>query len=203
MKNETSNRRNSTNSVFSPMPVLDSVVDQYRDKIESNWKRTVRKLLLPYIKWTFDLAEVGEGFQWGKNLSIRRAKFGKFSSIGPHGEFSGQVIVGDMTMISSHCRVIGQDHIYSDCGVPTRVNFPTASRPITVIEADVWIGAGVTIMEGVKIGRGSVVAAAAVVTRDVPAYSIVAGVPARKVKNRFSKENCISHDIALYGTSIL
>ena len=55
------------------------------------------------------------------------------------------------------------------------------AKPIT-IEDDVWIGAGVQVCPGVTIGRGAVIAAGAVVTKDVPAYTLAAGVPAKVVK---------------------
>ncbi len=54
-----------------------------------------------------------------------------------------------------------------------------------VIENDVWIGANATILKGVTIGTGSVICAGAVVTKDVPPYSIVGGVPAKLIKKRF------------------
>lgn len=56
------------------------------------------------------------------------------------------------------------------------------------LEDDVWIGYGATILDGVTLGRGSVVAAGAVVTKDVPPYAVVAGVPAKVIKYRFDKE---------------
>ncbi|MEP7277990.1 MAG: DapH/DapD/GlmU-related protein, partial [Bacteroidota bacterium] len=59
---------------------------------------------------------------------------------------------------------------------------------LTVIEDDVWIGYGSTILSGVKIGRGSIIAAGSLVTKDVLPYSIYAGVPAKKIKNRFDNE---------------
>lgn len=64
---------------------------------------------------------------------------------------------------------------------------PVPGKPVT-IGHDVWIGFGATIMSGVTIGNGAVVAARSVVSRDVPAYGIVAGNPARLVRKRFSEE---------------
>lgn len=57
-----------------------------------------------------------------------------------------------------------------------------------IIGNDVWLGSGCTIMSGVKIGDGAIVSARAVVTKDIPAYSIAAGNPARIVKKRFTDE---------------
>lgn len=57
----------------------------------------------------------------------------------------------------------------------------------TTIENDVWIGANVIVMDGVKIGNGAVIAAGAVVTKDVPSYAVVAGVPAKLIKYRFEE----------------
>lgn len=61
-------------------------------------------------------------------------------------------------------------------------------KPSPVIEDDVWIGSNVVILPGVTIHRGSVIAAGAVVTKDVPPYSIVGGIPAKLVKYRFDEE---------------
>ena len=63
-----------------------------------------------------------------------------------------------------------------------------------VIEDGCWVGANVTILKGVTIGRGSVVAAGAVVTRSCPPYSIVGGVPARVIKPRFTAEEIAKHE---------
>ena len=56
-----------------------------------------------------------------------------------------------------------------------------------VIEDDVWVGANVTILKGVTIGHGSVVAAGAVVTKSCPPYSIIGGVPAKVLRKRFEE----------------
>lgn len=63
-----------------------------------------------------------------------------------------------------------------------------------VIEDDVWCGANVTILKGVTIGHGSVVAAGAVVTKFFPPYSIIGGVPAKLIKMRFTEEEIVEHE---------
>jgi acetyltransferase-like isoleucine patch superfamily enzyme len=73
---------------------------------------------------------------------------------------------------------------------------PEDDQPI-VIEDDVWIGYRAIVLKGVTVGRGSVVGAGSVVTRDVPRYAIVAGVPARKVGVRFSEDEIREHERVL------
>lgn len=67
-----------------------------------------------------------------------------------------------------------------------------------IIEDDIWIGANVTILMGVLIGRGSVVAAGAVVNKSCPPYSIIGGVPAKVLKFRFTVDEIIEHERKLY-----
>ena len=59
-----------------------------------------------------------------------------------------------------------------------------------MVEDDAWIGYGATVLSGVRIGQGAVVAAGALVTKDVPAYAVVGGVPAKVIKYRFPEEIC-------------
>ena len=73
---------------------------------------------------------------------------------------------------------------------------PENDAPV-VIEDDVWCGANVTILKGVTIGRGSVIAAGAVVTKSVPPYSIAGGVPAKVLKARFTPEEIVEHENSL------
>ena len=69
------------------------------------------------------------------------------------------------------------------------------------IENDVWCGAHVTILKGVTIGRGCVVAAGAIVNKSFPPYSIIGGVPARVLKYRFTKDQILEHERILYKES--
>ena len=77
--------------------------------------------------------------------------------------------------------------------VTVQEKLPENDQPV-VIEDDVWCGANVTILKGVTIGRGSVIAAGAVVTKSFPPYSIIGGVPARLLKKRFSETEIREHE---------
>lgn len=70
------------------------------------------------------------------------------------------------------------------------------------IDSDTWIGTNVTILNGVHISRGCIIAAGAVVTKDVPPYAIVGGVPAKVLKFRFNVEQIIAHEKVLYPENI-
>ena len=95
---------------------------------------------------------------------------------------NGGVRIGSNVMIAAQSMIIPSNHNFKSLDTPMCAQGVT-SIGIT-IEDDVWIGAGAKILDGVKVGKGSVIAAGAVVTSDVIAYSIVAGVPARIIGSR-------------------
>lgn len=107
-----------------------------------------------------------------------RSGIGDFCSIFGQGGLE----IGDDVMLASGVRILTAEHVTDRRDVPIRVQGETRAR--TVIEDDVWIGANAVVLAGVRIGRGAVVAAGAVVTRDVESYAVVAGVPARVLKQR-------------------
>lgn len=97
------------------------------------------------------------------------------------------MFIGNSVSISHRCNIISGGH---DVNSPT---FEGDHQPI-VIGDYVWIGVGATILKGVTIGKGAVVAAGAVVTKDVPDYAIVGGIPAKIIgeRNHDLKYQCIS-----------
>lgn len=117
-----------------------------------------------------------------RELPHAHIRIGRDCLIGEFNVLRGQggIQVGDRVYTSPFVQLTAVNHVFAD---PKR---PFVEQGITaqgiVVEDDVWIGAGAIITDGVRIGRGAVVAAGAVVTEDVPAHTVVAGVPARVVK---------------------
>lgn len=98
--------------------------------------------------------------------------------------FSGYdgIVIKNNVRIGTHSTFITSDHIYDDIETPIYKQ-GLISAPI-ILEDDVWIGANVTVLKGVKIGRGAIIAAGAVVNTNVPEYTIFGGIPARLLKTR-------------------
>jgi len=107
--------------------------------------------------------------------------FGKHCSINSGAILDGRggITIGDCVMIGPHSYIASSSHTYDNTSIPmtSRGHF---MKPVT-IKNDVWIGANTTILGGVTIGKGVIVGAGAVVTKDVPDYTIVGGVPAKEI----------------------
>lgn len=104
--------------------------------------------------------------------------------------------IGKKVVFGPNPTIITGDHRIDVIGkyiIDNTEKLPENDAPV-VIEDDVWCGANVTILKGVTIGRGSVIAAGAVVTKDIPRYSIAGGVPAKVIKMRFSPEEIEKHE---------
>ena len=101
------------------------------------------------------------------------------------GSKQSPIRIGNDVRIAGHCMMVSANHRFDDPDQPIRTQ-GMKYAPI-VIEDDVWVASRVNIMAGVTVGRGSILAAGAVVTKDVPPYSIMAGVPARCIGVRGEK----------------
>ncbi|WP_313023491.1 glycosyltransferase [Mobilicoccus sp.] len=118
--------------------------------------------------------------------------------VGPGCVVPAGVRIGRYTMFAAEVAIVGDDHVVDTVGVPMQFAGRPPSRP-TTIGRDAWLGRGVTVMTGVDVGEGAVVAAGAVVTKDVPPYEIWGGVPARKIRDRFTGEDRERHAAMLAG----
>jgi acetyltransferase-like isoleucine patch superfamily enzyme len=137
-------------------------------------------------------------------LSYGNIEAGDDVSIGSGALFlasKSKIIIGNKVMFGPNVTVIGGNHNTSIVG---RFMYDvTEKRPEddqdVVIADDVWVGSGAIILKGVFVGRGSIIAAGAVVTRDVPPYTVAGGTPARTISTRFNDlETMISHERTLY-----
>lgn len=121
------------------------------------------------------LGEPGEGLKVGDHSNI-----GPYSFIG----CSGFIEIGNRVLMGPRVNLMAENHEFSRTDISMKDQ--GVRREFIRIEDDVWLGVGSTILAGVTVGRGSIVAAGAVVTKDVPPFSVVGGVPAHILKQRDS-----------------
>jgi acetyltransferase-like isoleucine patch superfamily enzyme len=127
--------------------------------------------------------EYGGSITIGSNCSIN--SFCHFSG-------NGGIRIGDNVLIATQCVLISANHSFDDITKP--ISSQGETRAPIIIENDCWLGAGVKVLMGVRIGKGSVIGAGSVVTHDVPPYSVVVGVPGRIIKCRVS-ENSVNGNL--------
>lgn len=122
--------------------------------------------------------------------------------IGDHVGISGaaifsaeSIVIGNHVLIGANASIYDTDFHPIDAE-SRRLNKPAKTSPI-VIEDDVWIGASATILKGVRIGNGSVIAAGSIVTRDIPPNVLAAGVPARVIRVLMHEDKpCVSNNLS-------
>lgn len=138
------------------------------------------------------------------DFTYRNVTIGNDVYIGPHALFlctESQIFIGNKVLFGPHVTIIGGDHRITDVGrfiYDVLDKHPEDDQDVH-IEDDVWIGTNTTLLKGVTVGRGAVVAAGALVTKDVPPYAIVGGVPAKVLKYRFTPEQIQEHERQLYA----
>lgn len=109
---------------------------------------------------------------------------GEHSSIGPYGYIgcSGKITIGKNVMFGPKCSLFAENHNFSD--TETSIKSQGVNQKGITVEDDCWIGSNVTILDGVTIGRGSVIGAGTLVTKDVPAGSVVIDKREKKIRVR-------------------
>ncbi|MFZ0533101.1 MAG: acyltransferase [Anaerolineales bacterium] len=141
----------------------------------------------PRDDFTYDTIEVGNDVSIGNGASFMASE--------------SNIIIGNKVLFGPNVTVIGGNHNTSVVGqFMYDVHEKRPEDDLDVIfEDDIWVGSCAVILKGVRVGRGSIVAAGAVVNKDVLPYSIVGGVPAKRISIRFgNKEMIMSHEAKLY-----
>ncbi|MCH5312687.1 MAG: acyltransferase [Prevotella sp.] len=140
---------------------------------------SVRMDTPPYRRFTIGRESVIESFSCINN-AVGDVVIGDKTRIGLHCTIIGPVTIGNNVNLAQGIVVTALNHNFTDC--TKRIDEQGISTKEVTIGNDVWIGANATILPGVTIGRHCVVAAGSVVTKDVPDYTVVGGVPARVMK---------------------
>lgn len=138
----------------------------------------------------------GKFLKIGKNTTIHEGAYirlyGGFINIGDNCSINpycviyghGGLEIGNNVRIAAHCTIIPSNHIFDDINIPITEQ---GEKMLGIkIMNDVWIGTGVRILDGVTIGHGAVIGAGSVVTKSIPDYSVVVGVPAKIIKKRYT-----------------
>ena len=128
----------------------------------------------------------------GKNVNVERKAYfqngfnieiGDNSGIGVNANISNDTIIGDNVLMGQDVAIFSNTHNYEKKDFIIQEQGYETSKPV-IIENDVWIGARVIILGGVRIQTGAVIGAGSVVTKDVESYTVVTGIPARVIKYR-------------------
>jgi len=124
--------------------------------------------------------KIEHGCDFGSGLGVH---LGNNSSIGINAWLTAYVRIGNDVLMARDVIILTANHRFDDISMPIHAQGTEDYKPV-VIEDDVWIGCRAIILPGVTIGKGSIIGAGAVVTKDVPPYSIVGGNPARVIRSR-------------------
>lgn len=165
----------------------------------STVSRMIRRARITWLmKTRFKMLAAGKKFYTDHTTYMRphSVRVADYVFVGPCCSLSSQVEIGNFTMLAAKVSIVGGDHRFDEPGVPSRMSGSEINQ-LVVIHDDVWIGHRVTIMHGVTIGEGAIVAAGSVVVKDVPPYTIVAGVPATRIRDRFKSAEDVERHKAM------
>ncbi len=160
------------------------------DKIEIGSESFIGRSVSIVIRELSSRVLIGQRVQLEKGVIINPAgedcciEIGEHTYIGPYTCMSGpgNIKIGKRCLIAAHSGIVANNHIFSD---PIEmIELQGITRQGVVIEDNCWLGYGVKVLDGVTIGEGSVIGAGAVVTKDIPPYSVAVGVPAKVVRSR-------------------
>jgi acetyltransferase-like isoleucine patch superfamily enzyme len=156
-------------------------------------RQFVRNIRMFFIRHQKHLSNVASTFYCALPNRISKDFIaGEYSFVNYDCDICPKVSIGAYTMLGPGVRVFGSDHKIDLPGVAMYFSGRPELKP-TTIGKDVWVGGGSIILAGIDIGDGAIIAAGSVVTKNVEAFSIVGGVPARHIKYRFNTNDKVKH----------
>lgn len=151
---------------------------------------------------------IGEAACLDRGVDIKshnngRIEIGPGTYLGPYTCIAGpgHITIGKDCLIASHSAIYAGNHQFADLNQKIR-DQGVISKGI-VIEDDCWLGSGVRVLDGVTIHQGSVIGAGAVVTKDIPPYSVAVGVPAKAIANRHQVDSTRLNELTSYAALAL
>lgn len=154
------------------------------------WLRQVR-MALNRFKYKATSVHSTSYLASGSDISMDLS-MGPYGYIGPRARICSAVKMGAYVMIGPDVAIVANEHNYDRVGTPIIFSGRPDAKE-TIIGSDVWIATRATILAGVRIGDGAIIAAGALVVRDVNEYDIVGGVPARAIRRRFTESEIELH----------
>jgi len=173
--------------------------------------KRLRDCYLKQIKWR--KYEIGKYFHAGKGVKLwakNMITIGDYCYLGAGTKISCDADLGNYVFTANNVSLVGRyDHNYQEIGKPILLSSRISDKDYAwkglyskvIIEDDVWIGFGAIILSGVKIGKGSVIAAGSLVIKDIEPYCIYGGVPAKQIATRFQNETDLKQHILLFSKS--
>lgn len=156
-------------------------------KLFKTLRNALRKFRIP-VYWLR-----GNKISWdsfiSSNVFLRQCKIGKYCYIGGKCVLN-RAIIGNYSSIASSVHIGGMEHSYWELSTSTYLSDSGVIDKATIIDNDVWIGAGCIVKQGVHIGTGAVIGAHSFVNKDVEPFAIAFGSPAKVYKFRFEQGIC-------------
>ena len=158
------------------------------------------KIRYPWVEYGHNVHVQWSTTFWAPNKKIR---LGNNVGIGRYCEINTDITIGSDVLVASHVAFVARDAHTTNIVGTTMFAGPRGDKFEIVIEDDVWCGFGAIILSGVRIGRGAIVGAGAVIHKDVPAYSIVVAPAAYELRSRFTPEQIAQHEAALGRAGVI
>ncbi len=185
-------------SIFKAISGIHSILDKTYDRI----------LMFLYREQFASCGKHVHFYPTRSYFYYKTIEVGSNTYIGPGAMFlatDSSIVIGKKVLFGPNVSIIGGNHSTHIVG-KFMMDYKKSDKldsddKSVIIENDVWIGSGASILNGVRIGRGAIVAAGAVVVQNVAPYTVVGGVPAKVIKQRWSLEEVLRHEEILYPSN--